>query len=104
MAKSLIHRFLASILAPLFSSLVLLAALLTGTTSGQTGPHMGGTLIWGISSDPGGLDPNPLPSSIAQIQLDHAYENLVQRDWGYEKIKPGTLPLPILAKLDGYWE
>ena len=104
MAKSLIHRFLASILAPLFSSLVLLAALLTGTTSGQTGPHMGGTLIWGISSDPGGLDPNPLPSSIAQIQLDHAYENLVQRDWGYEKIKPGTLPLPILPKLAASWE
>ena len=97
-------RFRAFPWLPWLWCVVLIVICLPTASSGQGGPVTGGTLIWGISSDPGGLDPNELPSSIAQIQLDHAYENLVQRDWGYEKITPGTLPLPILPKLAVSWE
>ena len=63
----------------------------------------GGTLIWGMSADVGGLDPNARIEASSHIQLGHAFENLVQRDWGYEKSPIGTSPLPLIGKLAESW-
>ena len=65
--------------------------------------HAGGTLIWGMSADVGGLDPNPRIEASSHIQLGHAFENLAQRDWGYEKTEFGTSPLPLIGKLATSW-
>ncbi len=77
----------------------------TEAESSTTGGEPEKVVVFALASDVGGLDPNVVPASGPHLMFAHVYEDLVQKDFGYETTGCCDVQtLPILPRLATSWE